>query len=72
MEFENNIAPPQTFRSKVHDHLPVILLVGGVAGVFLGLHGAATGLVAAAAVHAVLGLIIVGIQRMRHQSKPAA
>lgn len=65
MKFENDLTPPASTWSTVRDHLPLLLLGGGVVAVFLGLHMAATGVVAIAALHLVAGLVAFGSQQLR-------
>lgn len=67
MMFDNSPQPKPPVRDVIRSHLPLFLVVGGAAALFVSLHTAATAVAVAAAGHVVLGsaIALVGYLRTR-------
>lgn len=63
--FENDLETAQPIGERLHDHLPLFLLLVGVVALFFGLHGAGTAVLGAAGAHVVLALVLMVIARVR-------
>lgn len=65
MEFDNSFQTAPSLRQQIRSHLPILLVVGGLVGVFFGLHGAAQAVLVIAGLHLLAGLALLLVHRMR-------
>lgn len=72
MTFDNSIKGSPSTLTLVKQHLPIVAVVVGIAFAFIGLHSAATGLVALAALHIVGAVLYYAIGSYRLRSRSAS
>lgn len=68
---DNTMPSPPSRWEAIRKHLPLILVLGGAAALFVGLHAAATTVAIAAGLHLAVGLLAIlgtGLHRRRNQS----
>ena len=66
MQFDNSPTPSPSTWQSVKEHLPILLIVGGLAALFISLHTAALGIVALAGLHIVFGLAVLTARHLRN------
>lgn len=72
MMFDNNPKPPPTTLEALASHVPIAILLGGAIAIFIGMHTAATTLVALGAVHLIGALALIGIRNLRRSRRVSA
>lgn len=65
MEFDNETTPDKTFGAQVRSHLPIVLVGGGLAVAFVGMHTAASSIAVLAVLHAAVGVGVFAFRRHR-------
>lgn len=68
MEFDNEIPSEPTFGSQVRSHLPILLVFGGAAAMFVGLHTAASSVAVLAVLHVAIGFALFAFRRHRNNA----
>ncbi|MGH1488089.1 MAG: hypothetical protein ACRBK7_01640 [Acidimicrobiales bacterium] len=66
MQFDNSVVPSPSRWQSAKEHLPILLIVGGLAALFISLHTAALGIVALAGLHIVFGLAALTVRHLRN------
>jgi len=66
--FDNTAPPSPTRWEMLKDHLPILLIAGGVITLFISLHTAAIAVAVAAGLHVAIGVAVVAITWLRSTS----
>jgi hypothetical protein len=65
MEFDNTLQAEPSRWEQVHRHIPIVLAAGAFVALFLGLHGAATSVLALVGLHLAAAAVWWVVVRIR-------